>query len=93
MFRPLNPHLYSEQIRQRINLPEGCEGLLEFASVKLAVAIEVHALEDHFESANSYATLLLDGKLELKVKFADHNILVDSVEGHRAMFIALKLII
>ena len=74
-------------------LPEGSKSLLEFACVEFSVSIEVHAFEDDFEGADSNTTFLLDSKLELKVKFADHHILVDSVEGHRTMCLLLKLII
>ena len=48
-------------------LPEGSQGLLELASIKLVVAIEVHSLEDDFEGTKSNASLLLDSKLESEV--------------------------
>ena len=68
------------------HLPKGSKGLFELTLVEFVVSIEVHALEYDFERADSNTTLLLDCKLELKVEFADHNILVDSVEGHRTSY-------
>ena len=68
---------------QRYDLPEGSKSLFEFTAVKFVVSIEVHSLEYELECADSNSAFLLNSKLELKVKFTDHNILVDSVEGHR----------
>ena len=88
-----DPTLFSDRhnYRAKSHLPKGSKGLFELRLVEFVVTIEVHALEDDFESADSDATLLLDSKLELKIKFADHNILVDSVEGHRTFVSSLKI--
>ena len=75
----------------RVHLPEGGEGLFEFTGIKFLVSVEVHAVEDDPEGADSDTTLLLDGQLELKVKFADHNILIDTVESHRATKSSIKI--
>lgn len=64
-------------------LPEGSKSLFELARVKLFVAVEVHSAEDNLKRAQADATLLLDSKLEPEVQLTDHNVLVNTVEGHR----------
>jgi len=68
-------------------LPESCEGLLELCSVQLLVPVDVHALEDTGEGADAHcAALLLEGKLELEVKFSHLHLDTNTVESHLFYF-------
>ena len=87
--------IYTLSVRNktsRLHLPEGGEGLLKFRGIEFPVTVEIHAVKDDPESADSNSTLLLNSKLELKVKFTHHNILVDTVESHRDCSLRLKII-
>jgi hypothetical protein len=68
-------------------LPESSEGLLEFTSVQLLVAVDVQAAEDAGESADAHcAALLLEGELKLEVKFSHLNLDTNTVESHLFYF-------
>ena len=53
-------HTHSRNRMARMHLPEGGEGLFEFTGIKFLVSVEVHAVEDDPEGADSDTTLLLD---------------------------------
>jgi hypothetical protein len=72
----------TEIFEKTLDLPESGKSLLEFSNVESIVSVEVHSLEDNGERADANSTTLLDGKLELEVQLADHNIHVNTVESH-----------
>ena len=63
-------------------LPECTESLFELTGIKFLIAIEVHALENLLEAAETDTTLLLDCELELQVQLSDLHVQTDTVECH-----------
>ena len=80
-------NLYEGDEGRYCYLPESCEGLLELRPVQLLIPVDVHALEDTRERTDAHCpALLLEGKLELEVKFSHLHLDTNTVESHLFYF-------